>query len=106
MELRALLDHPALAGIALRGCASRSEWQDTKPDVACLSEVAHAHLSGKYHSWVCVRDHRDLNATTLRHELAHLLTGHAIHNERWRRAVRSLGGRVEQRYRPHNRASG
>ena len=98
MDLQELLDHPLLAGIAIRGCASRDAWEDTKPDIACLSEVAHAHLGGKYDHWVCIRHRRDLNLVTLRHEIAHLLTGHRIHNERWRRMVRSLGGRVEQRY--------
>lgn len=99
MDYRALLDHPALAGIALRGCAARDEWEGGEPEIACLAEVAHAHLSGKYDRWVCVRHQRHLNATTLRHEIAHLLTGHRVHNERWRRVVRSLGGRVEERYR-------
>jgi hypothetical protein len=97
--LKELLDHQALAGIALRGCVRHDDWDIARRDVACLSEVAHAHLGGASHAWVCIRDQRDLNKTTLSHEIAHLLAGHKIHNERWRRLMRSLGGRVEERYK-------
>lgn len=89
MSLRALTQHQALRGIAIGRCVK---------DVP-LKEIAHAHIHpGRYFGWVCVASHYHLNATTVCHELGHIVSGERTHTDVWRRAVRELGGRVELRY--------
>jgi|SRR6185295_5032527 len=95
MNLRELTEHQALRGLAIGHCAV-----DRDSDFAHDGKLqAHAHIApGPYHSWICLRSLRHLNATTLRHELAHIMSGEYEHNLAWARAVHELGGRVERQY--------
>lgn len=102
MEFDELLKHPSLKGAAI-GCAALERWDVACKQVACKREVAHAHLAGRHDGWACFRSLHELNATTLRHEIAHLVRGNDRHDDSWRREVRALGGRVEQRYRKRSR---
>jgi hypothetical protein len=98
MTLREMLKHSALRGVALCNCAAQDKWDDA--NVAGLGrEIAHAHIRGRYLGWICIRKLGDYNATTIRHELAHLVRGGFRHDEAWRRVVRELGGQVERGYR-------
>lgn len=97
MTFLELLKHPALKGVALLTCTAHDEWD---LGLAKNHEIAHAHIApGRHQGWVCIRKQRDYNATTLRHEIAHLALGTRRHDEAWRRAVRTLGGQVERQYR-------
>lgn len=95
MKLRELTEHQVLRGIALKHCCD-----DDAPDFAQDGHLqAHAHIApGPYHNWICLRSMRHLNATTMRHELGHILSGEYEHNLAWSRAVRELGGEVERQY--------
>ena len=94
-----LLDHPALAGLAVGACAAGDIWLgDTE---ARYHERAHAHIAGNRKGWVCVRKLKHYNPTTLRHEIAHLVRENTRHDEAWRAEVRALGGRVERAYQKH-----
>jgi hypothetical protein len=97
VDLTRLLNHPALKGVAHRACAAHDEWDAGM--TATHQEIAHAHLTGRHQGWVCIRKQRDFNATTLRHEIAHLVRGTRRHDEAWRRVVRELGGQIERQYR-------
>lgn len=60
--------------------------------------AAHAHTSGhKPVGYICARSKRDL-AAFLIHEIAHLAADSG-HDERWRKSVKRLGGRVPAAYR-------
>lgn len=101
--LARLAEHPQLRGVAVWACADGDKWEDPRGYIAKNSELAHVHFDGKHAGWVCVRRTQDYTNTTIGHELAHLIVGHKVHNERWRRTMRSLGCRVERKYRrrPH-----
>lgn len=102
MNLRELTEHQALRGIAIGHCCI-----DRDHDFGSDGKLqAHAHVAaGPHHGWICLRSVRELNATTVRHELGHLLSGEYRHNLAWARVVRELGGRPERRYAPGLRAA-
>jgi len=64
-------------------------------------EAAHAHVTGsqprRFVGFICAKTLTDLR-DLLVHEIAHLAadTGH---DDRWRRSVRRLGGRVPAAYK-------
>ncbi len=95
--LVSLTSHEAVVGIAIGACAAGDPW--SQPGVAANRVVAHAHYTGKRKGWICIRRLRGYNATTIRHELAHLIRENARHDDAWRREVRGLGGQVEPSYR-------
>ena len=64
--------------------------------------AAHAHTTGcPPVGWVCAKTKKDL-AVEILHELAHLAadTGH---DDRWRKSVHRLGGRVPAAYKKRPR---
>lgn len=71
-----------------------------------VDEDAHAHISGSGgpRGYICARS-RKLLVELLIHEIAHLAadTGH---DDRWRKSVRRLGGRVPAAYKKKRRTSG
>jgi hypothetical protein len=98
VTLDEVLSHPALRGVAVGACISGDP-------AALQGEFAHAHWRpGRGRGWICLESVRQLNRTTLTHELAHIIVGSDAHflSERggaaWQRMVRQLGGRVERRY--------
>ena len=95
MTLRQLTGHPAIKGIALRSCAEQDG--PSANEIAACDVLAHAHYGGEYQGWICIRNLRDYNATTLRHEIAHLVRGNKRHDEAWRQQVRVLGGRIQEK---------
>ncbi len=64
---------------------------------------AHAHTEEKdrFRGWICAISPVELQHL-LTHEIAHLATN-AGHDDRWRRAVRCMGGRVEAAYQKRPR---
>ena len=77
-------------------CVDGSDWQ---PD-----EVAHAHTSEtgpKHVGFICARTLSDLR-TLLVHEIAHLASDSG-HDDKWRRSVHRLGGRVPAAYKKRHR---
>lgn len=66
--------------------------------------AAHAHTSGGYVGFICASTRKDL-VEHLVHEIAHLAAD-AGHDDRWRRSVRKLGGRVPAAYRKKPRRRG
>lgn len=104
--LTRLLRHHAVRGVAVGRCVDGSEISGRDGKI-----VGHAHTAmARHRGWICLASLSHLNATTIRHELAHLVCGDNDHDEGWRRMVRRLGGRVEVRYRrkdhiPHRRAT-
>lgn len=96
VTLSELLTHPAVRGVCIGNCPTGEDL-----GLACRRTIAHAHVyqRSKYSGWICVHKPADLNKCTMIHEIAHLTVGHGIHNERWRKAVRKLGGRIEHQYR-------
>ncbi len=81
-------------------CVDGSPWGE--------GEMAHAHASrGRQDSakwttgYICARSKKDL-ATHLIHEIAHLAADSG-HDDRWRKSVRKLGGRVPAAYRKRPR---
>jgi hypothetical protein len=99
MDLKQLLADPRVKAVCIGNCPAGDEL-GLASRRTCNRTVAHAHWypSSKYTGWICLDKHGDLNKTTIAHELAHLIVGHRIHNERWRKSVRQLGGRVEHHY--------
>jgi predicted metal-dependent hydrolase len=98
VTLAELFNHPDLRGVCVGACPDGKAY--------LRDHRAHGHLEPpgyKYRNWICVATPYDFNATTIAHELAHLLVGHEIHNDRWRRQMRALGGRVERRYQKRPR---
>ena len=86
-----LADNHALRGIAIKLCAKTNQpfWDE-----------GHAHIDADpYYGWICFSDYRYTHATNLCHELAHVISNTRGHGERWKKAVRDLGGRVERKYR-------
>lgn len=103
--LARLTEHLALKGIAIGACAGDGLWGNSDDEIGQDRIKAHAHVDGKRKGWICIRRLRNYNATTIRHELAHLVRENTRHDEAWRREVRALGGPVEQAYRKRvNRA--
>ena len=97
--LSSLTEHPVLKGIAIGACAGDGLWGNSDQEIGQDRIKAHAHIDGKRKGWICIRQLRNYNATTIRHELAHLIRENARHDEAWRREVAALGGRVEPAYR-------
>lgn len=91
MSLKDLLAHPSIRGICLGCCVGGKR--------IAQGNAAHAHYpAGKYSGWICIDSYHYLTATTLRHEISHLIRSNDKHDEPWRREVRALGGRVERKY--------
>lgn len=91
-----LRGYAALAGIFIGGCVERGVGSSFRAQ-------AHAHTRGEKKGWICIRGWRRLyQRALLIHELAHILTS-AGHDDRWRKKVRELGGRVEARYQKQER---
>lgn len=79
--------------IAIGGCVDgrRIAWDG--------SIEGHAHLADDARpGWICFESLKYLNPTNVIHEMAHIVSSDRGHGERWKRAVRKLGGRVERRY--------
>ena len=97
--LAKLTEHPAIKGIAIGACAGDGLWGNSDEEVGQDLIKAHAHVGGKRKGWICIRQLHNYNATTVRHELAHLIRENTRHDDPWRHTVRTLGGRVEPAYR-------
>ena len=84
-----LLDFPQLKGISYDGCVAN--WRE--PGYV----LAHTHpVDDEFHGWLCFRNKMLLKDHQLiKHELAHLLTGHG-HDDVWRKKLIQLGGHIEQ----------
>ena len=101
MTLKQLLAHVAVSGIAVGRCADGSAWRDTVEK----REDAHAHLTGAFQGWLCIRSPHDvlrrgcqqLSASVM-HEFAHLVAA-AGHDDRWRVTMRELGQPIPAAYR-------
>lgn len=64
--------------------------------------AAHAHTSGhRPVGYVCARSKKDL-AEFLVHEIAHLASDSG-HDDKWRRSVKKLGGKVPAAYKKRPR---
>lgn len=88
-------------GTFVKGCVERG-------DGSSFRAKAHAHCDkdDPYFGWICVRspkrvfmkDKFPLKPSMLMiHELAHILSVSG-HNDKWRKTIKELGGRVEERY--------
>lgn len=69
-------------------------------------EGAHAHITDPkcrdpFLGWICAKDLSSLRVLLV-HEIAHLAAD-AGHDDRWRRSVHRLGGRVTAAYRKRPR---
>ncbi len=116
MTLRQLLAHSAVKGLCVGQCIDGDPWEDTRTEVACLREVAHAHVRqrgpAKHPGWICIRQPRNILrphsrhvSADVMHELAHLLAntkGH--HNEVWRKVMAELGQPVPAAYKRRSRS--
>ncbi len=82
--------YPEFEGLFVGGCVERG-------DGSSFRAKAHAHTSGEYKGWICVRSVKRLGngkpSMLMLHELAHILTGHG-HDDVWRKKVREVGGRI------------
>jgi hypothetical protein len=80
--------HPKVKGLFIGGCVARGVGSSFRAK-------AHAHYTGRYFGWICVRradrvDDREL----MLHELAHILTEQG-HTPAWRTRVLELGGTLD-----------
>jgi len=87
----------ALKGIYTGGCVARG-------DGSSFRAKAHAHTSGPFDGWICVRRaDRVADELLMLHELAHIITGHG-HTDTWRACLLRIGGTLdayeEKRPRP------
>ena len=92
MDLKALLKHPELKGVCVGWCPDGDQFEGI---------AGHAHQDashGKYRGLICVASGRHYNATTIRHELAHLIRGNRRHDDAYWSVVRELGGRKERNH--------
>lgn len=82
-----------LKGLAVGGCVDPA--RETRMEGGTL---AHCHVSRKgrvdFDGWICVKSARVLGfRLLLLHEVGHLLTRRG-HDDRWRKKVRAIGGRL------------
>lgn len=90
--LRQLLGHPEIKGVCIGWCPDGDGFEG-------IHAHAHHHRThGKRRGLICLASPRDYNATTVRHELAHILRANSRHDEAYWAVVRELGGRKERQY--------
>jgi hypothetical protein len=67
-------------------------------DGSSFRAKAHAHITGEYEGWICVRSAaRLLDRFLMLHELAHIITGQG-HTDGWRACLLKLGGTLDVTY--------
>lgn len=91
-KLTELLAHPKVKGVCIGWCPDGDKFDGID---------GHAHQDpghGKRRGLICVASGRHYNATTIRHELAHIIRANRRHDDAYWRVVRELGGRKERRY--------
>lgn len=78
----------ALRGVFVGGCVARG-------DGSSFRAKAHAHTTGQYQGWICIRRPDRLEDRMLMlHELAHIITGEG-HTDRWRACLERIGGTLD-----------
>jgi hypothetical protein len=93
LTLQALVDHPAVLGVALGACVDGSKWN--------AKHRAHAHAFSRIKNegregWICIERADDISPELLLEELAHLVAKtEGIHDATFQKARRAL----RRRYR-------
>lgn len=91
-----VLDHPRVRGVCLRGCVQTGTRAMFYAKKGAAKTMAHAHITGEYEGWICVRNQIVLrNRLLLLHELAHVIT-RQIHTTEWAYTLLQIGGTVDE----------